>query len=414
MMLLSRTGRAWGRRLAKLTAAQTMSFSGPLGAVPNRAPPQTAPLTTTTTTTAAAAAAAVNPRQHERLVEEEEDDRQLEEFFISQLSSIDSDSAALTVPNLIRQVRDKSGKVVEPNVATLPHEPIPHPNRRVDVPTRAKLLDDDENEDDDGVVVVAHVVVGRDRRTVSVSSGFAIGVPASNQIGSIVLTCCHPLDDVDRHLKESTTTPFDSATLILTSRGDTYTVDSVLSSLPNSDLVLLSLSKNPLPLSSSPSLSSLRPLETNTKEHGHHELRSLAINPYPASTETTTISTRSYVNPFVRLRRRRRLAARARDQDRDRDREWTELGRIVEYRDSIGRKLAEPGTQDEDLALFTMTTIPTQGSSGGPVVDVETGTVVGVTRGSTHKYGDRTAYGFATPAERILDMFSLPGFSLAT
>jgi len=33
-----------------------------------------------------------------------------------------------------------------------------------------------------------------------------------------------------------------------------------------------------------------------------------------------------------------------------------------------------------------------------------------VWEGSTHKYGERTSYGFATPAERILDMFALPGF----
>lgn len=30
--------------------------------------------------------------------------------------------------------------------------------------------------------------------------------------------------------------------------------------------------------------------------------------------------------------------------------------------------------------------------------------------GSTHKYGERTSYGFATPSERILDMFALPNF----
>jgi hypothetical protein len=30
--------------------------------------------------------------------------------------------------------------------------------------------------------------------------------------------------------------------------------------------------------------------------------------------------------------------------------------------------------------------------------------------GSTHKYGERAQYGFATPAERVLDMFALPGF----
>lgn len=30
--------------------------------------------------------------------------------------------------------------------------------------------------------------------------------------------------------------------------------------------------------------------------------------------------------------------------------------------------------------------------------------------GSTHKYGERQEYGFATPSERIFEMFRLPGF----
>lgn len=54
-------------------------------------------------------------------------------------------------------------------------------------------------------------------------------------------------------------------------------------------------------------------------------------------------------------------------------------GRIVEYKDPIGRT-AEPGTYDE-LGSFWMSSVPTDGSSGGPVVEVETGSVVGVTRG---------------------------------
>lgn len=41
---------------------------------------------------------------------------------------------------------------------------------------------------------------------------------------------------------------------------------------------------------------------------------------------------------------------------------------------------SEVGTYDE-LATFWMSCVPSNGSSGGPVVDNETGSVVGITRG---------------------------------
>lgn len=49
-----------------------------------------------------------------------------------------------------------------------------------------------------------------------------------------------------------------------------------------------------------------------------------------------------------------------------------------------------------------MSTIPRDGSSGGPIVD-SAGSVVGMIRGSTHQYGDRAMRGFATPAERLFE-----------
>lgn len=35
---------------------------------------------------------------------------------------------------------------------------------------------------------------------------------------------------------------------------------------------------------------------------------------------------------------------------------------------------------------------------------------MGVVRGSLQTHGDRAAQGFATPAERIFELFQLPGF----
>ena len=145
-----------------------------------------------------------------------------------------------------------------------------------------------------------------------------------------------------------------SATLILTSSGHVYTVSTLLSSLPSSDLLLLRLS--PLPISSPPTSPS------------PPALRSLPINPYPAPT-SSSISTHTYLNPLSRLTRKlQKLPSQS----------W-ESGRIVEYKDSNGHT-AETGSYDE-LATFWMSCVPSNGSSGGPVVDNESGSVIGVTRG---------------------------------
>lgn len=53
---------------------------------------------------------------------------------------------------------------------------------------------------------------------------------------------------------------------------------------------------------------------------------------------------------------------------------------------------------------MSISTIPTAGSSGSPIIDLDSGSVVGLIRGSRHSYGDRTARGFATPAEKIFEV----------
>ncbi|BGP26481.1 hypothetical protein JCM10295v2_005434 [Rhodotorula toruloides] len=175
-----------------------------------------------------------------------------------------------------------------------------------------------------------------------------------------------------------------SATFVLASSGHVFTVSSLISSLSESDLLLLRLCPAPI----NPSALPVWPL------------RPLPINPYP-SPPSTSISVHHYLNPLSRLRRKLQKLP---------EREWLE-GEVREYRDPIGRT-AEVGTYDT-LQSMMISCTPTPGSSGGPVVDRETGSVVGVTRGSTHKYGDRQSFGLATPAERIYDMFPLPGFKTA-
>lgn len=71
---------------------------------------------------------------------------------------------------------------------------------------------------------------------------------------------------------------------------------------------------------------------------------------------------------------------------------------------------AETGTYD-DLAMFKWGgVLPKPGSSGSPIVDVSSGAVVGIVRGTTQGYGDRQKRGWATPAQAVFEMFRLPGF----
>lgn len=145
-----------------------------------------------------------------------------------------------------------------------------------------------------------------------------------------------------------------SATFILTSSGHAYPVTSLASSSSASDILLLRLSPTPLN-NASPS----SPVPA---------LRPLPINPYPPPPESR-IALHTYLNPLSRLSRKlARLPAR----------EWAR-GRVAEYKDAAGRT-AEVGTYDE-LAAMWVDCVPSEGSSGGPVVDCESGSVVGVTRG---------------------------------
>jgi len=82
-------------------------------------------------------------------------------------------------------------------------------------------------------------------------------------------------------------------------------------------------------------------------------------------------------------------------------RDWSH-GYISEYKDAIGRSAAT-GTYD-DLAEMSFSCVPSPGSSGGPVVDIETGAVVGLTRGSHLSHGDGKRTGFGTPSERIFEV----------
>lgn len=256
-----------------------------------------------------------------------------------------------------------------------------------------------------------------------------------------------------------------SIALAITRSGHIFPITTLLSSLPTSDLILLQLGEEAIVVSDESSLGA--PLRTSNVR-----IRTLPVNPYPAqvgaelcvssfwgweddagstlpafefhhsntstssnggselqmqSTPTLTISASTLAPPAGRekdtVKRERDDAGRSR---------WGRA-RLVEYRDVSGQE-ALPGTYDElaqmDFKLLVdsqhnppalqgkgtsqgssgVSTFPPPGSSGGPVVEVSSGSVVGVIRGTriTQLGGNR---GDAVPAEKLYEFFQLPGFN---
>ncbi|GAA5935069.1 hypothetical protein JCM3775_004692 [Rhodotorula graminis] len=309
----------------------------------------------------------------------------LDTFLLRTLAQLSQRGAAAStgvdLHTLLRQHREREGTVLSD--ATLSYEPTPGPSRRVRLDGRAGSASGGGGsgvvDEQDGTVVVAHVLGGKEPR-VSVCSGFALGKSAGGE-GQLILTAAHTLESLQKSL-HATDPVVPSATFVLASSGHVWTCSSLASSSSSADVLLLRLSTSPINASSSAPTP---------------PLRTLPINPYPPP-PSSEVALHTYINPLSRLRRK--LA-------REPERAWTR-GRIAEYKDGMGRT-AEVGTYDE-LAAMWLDCHPTEGSSGGPVVDCESGSVVGVTRGSTHAHGERGAYGFATPAERIFELFRLPGF----
>ncbi|KAF8921982.1 hypothetical protein CPB85DRAFT_1427331 [Mucidula mucida] len=87
-------------------------------------------------------------------------------------------------------------------------------------------------------------------------------------------------------------------------------------------------------------------------------------------------------------------------------RKWVS-GTVLGYRDFAGRETM-PGTYDA-LSHLLFSPLPTPGSSGGPIVDAESGAVVGVMLGTRMDNRVEGVRGWGVPSESIFEMFSLPG-----
>jgi hypothetical protein len=249
-----------------------------------------------------------------------------------------------------------------------------------------------------------------------------------------------------------------SIALAITRSGHIFPISSLMSSLPTCDLILLQLGEEAIVVTEESALGS--PLKTSPTK-----IRTLPINPYPAqvgselcvssfwgweddagstlpafqfhtfqtansssssgglqAVESTsdvalTISSNTIAPPSGRDRET------VKEERDDAGRSRWGRARLVEYRDSTGME-AKTGTYD-DLAQLDFKLLPTSnhnppalqqkpsfpppGSSGGPIVDVQSGAVVGITRGTkmSQLEGNR---GDGIPAEKVFFFFALPGF----
>ncbi|KAI0271509.1 hypothetical protein BC834DRAFT_859961 [Gloeopeniophorella convolvens] len=302
--------------------------------------------------------------------------RPIDRFLLDALARTPSTSRT-PLPQLIHQYLDRVGHVLR---AQLPYEPHPSSSRRVS---------SDNNSD---VHLIAHVAREGDRSKITLSSAFAID---SSDGQPIVVTCAHTLEEIrwspllvlpDAPHPSSLFSPPDlsharsSGSFILStvdSAPTSYPISSILSSLHRSDLLLLSPSSMRLPL------------------------RSLPVSPYPVPAGAPIRA--HFVSeiepeepgwmPFV-------------------GGTWSKWvhGTVLGYRDFAGRE-AEPGTYDA-LSHMLFQPLPTAGSSGGPIVDENTGAVIGVMLGTRMDSSVEGVRGWGVPAETIFEMFSLPGLKL--
>ena len=211
-----------------------------------------------------------------------------------------------------------------------------------------------------GIVTVAHVLPSKDQ--VILASGFAI------LDGGLIVTCAHTFYQAARHLSSSQP-DHQSQSLVITHEGEVIRVDTVQSHLVSSDLALLRLQQQ-------------------------RKITSLPVDPYPAPVSTPLLSyefltaTLSSISlPTISY-------------------SWKPAD-VLFYKDRCGNE-AVPGTYDELISMI-YSHPPANGSSGGPIVNKQMGSVVGIVRGSEMPFSNRKLVGFAIPSESLFEAFRLPG-----
>ncbi|KAI8803097.1 hypothetical protein BJ742DRAFT_743177 [Cladochytrium replicatum] len=265
------------------------------------------------------------------------------------------------LPTLLRQIESNYNKVHD---ARLPYRPSAGPDPAHDLADlgigRASATM--TRRANTSILTLGHVVVPgkRMKERVVVSTGFVV------MEGNLAVTCLHTFEEIYPVVPSEKDQP--SLVVATTSDGTVYPVVEIQSCLRELDLVLLRLGPPIL----QPSIPPL-------------PLVPLAVSPFPTPTGSRVFAYQ--------------LESRSDDLSL-----WQSCS-VVGYKDQIGRE-AKTGTYDF-LAELTVSATVSPGSSGGPIVD-EHGAVVGVIRGNVLSRSQGTHCGFATPAERIFEMFKFP------
>lgn len=273
---------------------------------------------------------------------------------------------------LQRAVSERAELVQSPSLRQLMHDldnnanvEIPHVLQNGNTGSPALSL----NEIAESVVTIAHILPPSQSNgtgEVILCSGFAI------LDGSLIATCTHPFFQINAHCKsydarEQQANLSQAKTVIITNSGEILPITRLESHLVMSDVVLLQIPKD-------------------------RALVPLKVSPYPCPAG----------NPIQVYN----LHETALERDDRAKVKWSwRESEITLYQDRAGREAAT-GSYDE-LNTLLFDTVPSAGSSGGPILDRETKAVVGIVRGSEVSYAVRKERGFGTPAESLFNVFKL-------
>ncbi|KAF5337395.1 hypothetical protein D9611_003254 [Ephemerocybe angulata] len=279
-----------------------------------------------------------------------------------------------SLSDIIGHYIDQTGNVLD---VVLPYESLPSPERRI------KFEDTVSSKE---IVTVAHCVKNGEDHRIGLSSGFAVNAPALRKGEKLIVTCAHTLEQIRASslLIPKEFPPPDTSHHPLTgtficiglqNSMKIYPATEIVSSLPRSDVILISC------------------------ELPEGALKTLPLSPYPLHAGAPI---------------RAHFVSHKKPSD---DQGWSPWigdtwarwakGNVLGYRDFSGRE-TKPGTYDS-LSHMLFTPSPTGGSSGGPIVDEETGAVVGMMLGSRMDDHVQGARGWGIPSETIYEMFTLPG-----
>ncbi|KAJ6519581.1 hypothetical protein C8R45DRAFT_886226 [Mycena sanguinolenta] len=267
--------------------------------------------------------------------------------------------------DLIQNYTEQSGYLL---ASSLPYESRPPHHRRIAF------------DNGDSVVMIAHCALDKSgKHAVTVSSGFALAVPGKPNDGPFILTCAHTLEEA--RIRQIRRSPLlvdggqvVAGSFVVSRTGNSYSVHPVsriVSAVPRSDILILQTESPVLP--------------------------TLPVSPYPAQRDTA-------------------IRAHFVTHQPPQEPGWTPWlggswskwvrGTVLGYRDFAGRE-TQPGTYDS-LSHMLFSPLPTPGSSGGPIVDEESGAVVGVMLGTRMDNRVEGVRGWGVPSETIFEMFSLP------